>query len=103
MAILNRDDFFSRIQTVIGDDTSDDAMSFVEDMTDTYNEMESRANESGEDWERRYHELDESWKKKYKHRFFSGNGRSNPGNEPEVDPDGTDNRGETITINDLFK
>lgn len=102
MAILNRDDFFSRIQAVIGSDTSDNAMAFVEDMTDTYNDMESRATESGDDWEKRYHELDESWKKKYKHRFFSGNGRSNPGNEPP-ETDDPDTRAETITFGDLFK
>lgn len=102
MAILSRDDFFSRIQTVLGDNTSDESISFIEDMTDTYNDMETRANGDGIDWEQRYHDLDESWKQKYRHRFFSGNGVSNIGNgTPSSDPD--PDRGRTITINDLFK
>lgn len=102
MAILSRDDFFSRIQTMVGDNTSDESIAFIEDMTDTYNDMENRANGDGVDWEQRYHDLDESWKQKYRHRFFSGNGASNIGNAP-IEPDENPDRGRTITINDLFR
>lgn len=99
MAVLNREDFFSRLQSAVGTDTSDESISFIEDMTDTYNDLESRANGDGTDWEKKYKELDESWKQKYRHRFFSGNGRSNTDiiEEPE------DNNPETISFNDLFK
>ena len=72
MAVLTRDEFFDRVQAVAGTDTSDDTLTFIEDMTDTYNSLEERANADGDDWERRYHELDESWKEKYKKRFFTG-------------------------------
>lgn len=103
MAILSRDDFFSRIQGRIGEDTSDEAISFVEDMTDTFNDMEQRANGDGVDWEQRYHELDESWKKKYSHRFFSAGGVSNIGNEPQTAGTTDDDRSaEKITFKDLF-
>ena len=102
MAILSRDDFFSRLQTMVGDNTSDESIAFIEDMTDTYNDMENRANGDGVDWEQRYHDLDESWKQKYRHRFFSGNGASNIGNAPN-EPEDNPDRGRTITINDLFK
>lgn len=98
MAILNRDEFFSRIHEQVGTDTSDTSISFVEDMTDTYNSLESRANGDGEDWEKKYHDLDESWKKKYRHRFFNGGDRSVPDDREE-----TETRKEDITIDELFK
>ena len=99
MAVLNREDFFSRLQDAIGTDTSDETISLIEDMTDTYNDLEAKANGDGTDWEKKYKELDESWKQKYRHRFFSGNGKSNMTlpNEPEED------NSETISFNDLFK
>ena len=103
MAILNRDDYFARLQTIVGDNTSDESIQFIEDMTDTYNDMETRANGDGVDWEQRYHELDESWKQKYRHRFFSGNGASNIGNGNSTDNSDFEERSKTITINDLFK
>lgn len=99
MAILDRDTFFNRLQERIGEDTSDESIAFVEDMTDTYNDLENRANGDGIDWEQRYKDLDESWKKKYQHRFFSAGGVSNQGNEPDPDPE---DRATKITFKDLF-
>ena len=72
MAVLTRDEFFDRVQKIAGTDTSDDTLTFIEDMTDTYNNLEDKANVDGADWEKRYRELDESWKEKYKRRFFTG-------------------------------
>lgn len=104
MAVLNKEDFFTRINGIIGTDTSDDAIGFIEDMTDTYNDMEHRAQSDGEDWEKRYHELDESWKKRYKSRFFSGGGgRSNlPGFDADADED-KETVNANITIDELFE
>lgn len=72
MAILTRDEFFDRVQKIVGTDTTDESLTFIEDMTDTYNSLEEKANGDGADWEQRYKALDESWKEKYKKRFFSG-------------------------------
>lgn len=74
MAVLTRDEFFDRVQKIVGTDTSDDSLTFIEDMTDTYNNLDEKANGDGTDWEQRYKDLDESWKEKYKKRFFSGGG-----------------------------
>lgn len=100
MAILKRDEFFSRLETRLGDDTSDESISFLEDMTDTYNDLESRANNStNTEWEQKYNELNETWKKRYRHRFFSGDNRGFKG-EPDEPDDDCDNE---ITIDKLFK
>ena len=102
MAVLARDDFFTRLQERVGTATSDEDIAFIEDMTDTFNDLENRANGDGIDWEQRYHELDESWKQKYKHRFFSG-GVSNIPNTPTQEEEDAQNRASSITFNDLFK
>ena len=97
MAVLNRDDFFARINKIIGTDSSDESISFVEDMTDTYNSLEKSANGDGVNWEEKYHELDNSWKKKYQNRFFSGSSTTFPqGDNPPEPPKET-------KIEDLFK
>jgi hypothetical protein len=72
MAVLSRDEFFDRVQKIVGTDTTDESLTFIEDMTDTYNSLDEKANGDGTDWEQRYKDLDESWKEKYKKRFFSG-------------------------------
>ena len=97
MAVLTRDEFFDRVQRVAGTDTSDDTLTFIEDMTDTYNSLEERANGDGNDWEQRYHELDESWKEKYKKRFFSG------GASRVVEEVKEDKKDEVVDYNDLFE
>lgn len=100
MSVLSRDDFFNRVQSVAGTDTSDETLAFIEDMTDTYNDLESKSNGDGVDWEQRYHELDESWKAKYKQRFFSGGGSARITQEEHTEQD---NRAEEIGYDDLFK
>lgn len=100
MAVLNRDDFFARLHSKLAEDTSEDGIAFLEDMTDTYDDLERRANGDGIDWESRYHDLDESWKKRYRHRFFTGSG-GNP-SYPESAPDDNEYDPNRITINDLF-
>jgi hypothetical protein len=97
MAVLSKEDYFSRLQSVVGTDNSDSAIALIEDMTDTYNDLESRAKGDGVDWEKKYKELDESWKARYKHRFFSGDVSNVPG-DPEPTPEPKD-----VTIDDLFK
>lgn len=101
MSILSREDFFARLQERLAEDTSDDGISFLEDMTDTYNDMENRAKGDGTDWEKKYKELDESWKKRYRHRFFSGGDRGVPESVTTVEETEEYNPDE-VTVEDLF-
>lgn len=100
MAILSRDEFFARLHDRIGEDSSDDTITFLEDMTDTYNDLERRARGDGEDWEKRYRDLDEAWKRRYRHRFFSGGDRAEEFKETDeteiLDP-------EDVSVDDLFE
>lgn len=72
MAVLSKEEFMNRLQERIGEDTSDEAMTFIEDMTDTFNDMESRSSGNNDsEWKQKYDEMDKSWRKKYKDRFFN--------------------------------
>lgn len=67
MAIISKDELMNRLNTFLGEDTTDETLSFIEDVTDTIEDYESK---SGTDWEKRYNDLDNEWRKKYRERFF---------------------------------
>lgn len=98
MPVLDRETYFNKLHERIGTDNSDEAISFLEDMTDTYNELEKKSRGNGEDWERKYHELDESWKQKYRHRFMNSDG-----GYPSPLEDKKEEEKKEVTFNDLFK
>lgn len=77
MAVRTRDEILAAIRSRLGDDTSDDALTIIEDIDDTLKDYETRA---GEDWKGKYDELDAQWRKRYRDRFFqkSDNGGTNP-------------------------
>ena len=62
MAILSREEYFNRLQDYIGEDSSDKAITLVEDMTDTYNSFADRKDD-GDEWKKKYEENDRSKEK----------------------------------------
>lgn len=100
MAVLNKDTFFSKLHERVGTDTSEESLSFLEDMSDTYNDLESRANGDGVDWEKKYNELDASWRARYRHRFFSGDAGTPNTNNPDHNTEEYDP--ENVGFDDLF-
>lgn len=95
MAVLSKEDFLSRINERIGDDNSDEAIAFMEDMSDTYEDMANKITDST-DWKKKYEENDKAWRDKYKERFISSH------NEDE-DLSGNDDTPLPKTFDDLFK
>lgn len=61
---LTKEQLLESIKNKFADDTSDETLKFIEDLTDTINDMDS-----GE-WENKYKENDAMWRQKYKERFF---------------------------------
>ena len=103
MAVLSKDDFFKLIKSKVGDDTSDEALKFIEDITDTYNDLSNSSNGDGEDWQKRYEENDKMWRTKYKERFFGGTDETQSIIEPKPETkDPEIEKAETIKIDDLF-
>lgn len=66
MSVKTVDEIMEKIRERIGKDDSDEAIEFIEDISDTF---ESFLNT--EDWKTKYEENDKKWRKKYRDRFFS--------------------------------
>lgn len=82
MAILSREELQSKLQERFGESENDDDISFVEDITDTFNNFDSN------DQSTRISELETQLaeqKKKYRDRFFSNNSESHEQHEDYKD------------------
>lgn len=101
MAILSKDDFMKRLQERVGDDTSDEALTFIEDMTDTFNDLETKSSGNNEEWKTKYNELDKTWREKYQARFF--NSETTPADVKDEQEDDVKDDAEEKTFNDLFE
>ena len=97
MAVRTREEILESIRARVGEQTDDETISFLEDVTDTLTDFETRANGNGEDWEQRYKDNDAEWRKKYTERFFS----NEPTNDPPIDPPNEPPKPKTFE--DLFK
>lgn len=93
MAIRSIEEIMSTVKARVGEDTSDEALAFVEDISDTLSSMQQN---SGEDWKRKYEENDAEWRAKYRDRFFNAEKvvEHDPDPEPEI---------KAKTYEDLFK
>ena len=72
MAVKTKEEILESIRSRVGDSTDDETLEFLEDVTDTLTDLETRASDST-DWKEKYDELDKSWREKYRERFFSSN------------------------------
>lgn len=70
MAVRTIDEILESIKTRVGDSTEDADIEFIEDVSDTLNDLKTKAS-GQEDWKTKYEENDKSWREKYKERFFS--------------------------------
>lgn len=98
MAVKTREEILESFRTRIGENPDDESISFLEDVTDTLNDFEARANSDGTDWKSKYEENDANWRKKYTERFFSDEPELTPKPDPKPELDNTPR-----TFSDLFK
>lgn len=66
MAVKTVDEIMKKVRERIGEDDSDEAIEFIEDISDTF---ESFLNT--EDWKTKFEENDKKWREKYRDRFFT--------------------------------
>lgn len=97
MAVRNKEEILEAIKTRVGEQTDDETISFLEDVSDTFTDLETRANDDGEDWKTKYEENDKMWRERYTARFFSKEPEPDPKPEPEPEPE------VKKTFSDLFK
>lgn len=80
MAVKTREEILEEVKTRIGEQTDDETIAFLEDVTDTLTDLETKAKGDGTDWKTKYEENDTKWRKKYTERFYS----SDPNNDQEL-------------------
>lgn len=85
MAVRNKDEILASIQTRLGEQTDDESIAFLEDITDTLNDLETRAQGDGTDWRAKYEQNDADWRKKYTERFYNKPPEDPPETPPEDD------------------
>lgn len=98
MAVKTAEELMESVRSRLGDDQSDEALALLEDISDTYGDMQSRAT-GGEDWKKKYETNDAEWRQKYRDRFFN---KSNDNNPDETD-DGGGTPNKPLTFDELFK
>lgn len=92
MSVKTVDEIMKKVREIIGEDDSDEAIEFIEDISDTF---ESFSN--AEDWKTKYEENDKKWREKYRDRFFTSK------EELEVDDIEEPDEKEKKKFEDLFE
>lgn len=98
MSVKTKEEILASIRDRFAEDTSDETISFIEDVTDTLSDLESRANGDGIDWKAKATEIDNTWREKYKARFFSASK-----DDPEDDESEIPEEVKPMKYEDLFK
>lgn len=96
MSVRTKDEIMKFIKDRTQDDTSDETLAFIEDVNDTFNDYDSKLNDST-DWKQKYEDNDKQWREKYRDRFFSGDDNNN-----DTDNHESDENEEPKTFTDLF-
>lgn len=100
MAVRTINEILESVKTRVGDSTEDADIKFIEDVSDTLNDLKTKAS-GQEDWKAKYEENDKTWREKYKERFFSTEENEKDELEDNKDIEMKDEKPKTFA--DLFK
>lgn len=78
MGVKTREEILAEVKARVGEQTDDETIAFLEDITDTFSDLETKAKGDGTDWKAKYEENDEEWRKKYTERFYSSDPNTGP-------------------------
>lgn len=84
MAVKTRDELMETIKARLGEQTDDETISFLEDVSDTLTDLESKTKDAT-DWKTKYEENDKQWRNKYKERFFNNEGNNDDDKDDDLD------------------
>ena len=102
MAVLTREDYLERLNTLVGEDNSDEALQIIEDFTDTFDNLGTQNdNNDNENWKQKYEELDATWRQKYRDRFM--NSQTTEEDVIEDQEDNVEYDGELKEYDELFE
>ena len=98
--VRTKEEILEAIKGRIGDDSSDETIAFLEDITDTLNDYDNKT-KTETDWKAKYEENDKEWRKRYTDRFF--NNEEDSGSKGSDETDEIEEPEEPTTFEDLFK
>ena len=102
MAVLTREDYLERLNTLVGEDNSDEALQIIEDFTDTFDNLGTQNdNNDNENWKQKYEELDATWRQKYRDRFM--NSQTTEEDVIKEQEDNVETDGELKEYDELFE
>lgn len=84
MAIKTREEILNSISSIIGENTDDNSIELIEDITDTLTDFENKTKDNT-NWKEKYENNDKEWRERYKQRFYS-NDEPTPTPTPTPDP-----------------
>lgn len=98
MSVVSKESLLERIRDMTGVENaeSDESISLLEDLSDTFEDLSSQVLQAG-DYKRKYEENDAEWRKRYHDRFFS------VVDETMIKEDDKDDDVEKKTYESLFK
>lgn len=107
--VLKREEIMEQVKGIIGENTDDASLKFLEDLSDTFNDYDEKVKGDGEDWKAKFEENDKQWRQKYQERFFSGStddegksGKKDDPLEPSKLPEEEVDENEPVHFEDLF-
>lgn len=98
MPFVNKEEMLNKIRGILPDDTTDESLSLIGDISDTYDEYETKV-KGNTDWKQKYEENDKNWREKYRDRFYNGNKNKD---EEEVFENDEDQEVKIKSYSDLF-
>lgn len=101
MAVRTIEEITKALTNILGEDTSDEAIALLEDVSDTLNDYNQRITDNG-DWQKKYETNDADWRKKYRDRFM---GKVDESADDKLVPPTDDEpvSKEKLTFDSLFK
>ena len=101
MAVLTREQFMEKLNTLTDGKTDDATLSMIQDFSDTFKSLEEKEDVEAVqgDYEAKLKSLDETWRNKYRDAFFNGAEEKKDEEEEEEEEE----KEEPHKYEDLFK
>lgn len=109
MAVLSREELLNAVNSILKDNNSDEALSFIENITETYDKISEQNNTNEiEKLREEIKTTDAKWRERYKARFFNSNTNNDDTDindipVPKDDKSEDEEHAESVDFTDLFK
>ena len=101
MAVKKINEILESYKELYSENEGEKDIEFLEDITDTLNDYETRVSDST-NWKEKYETNDAEWKKRYRDRFFGGESDESEDSDDSENQD-SEEQNEPKTYEDLFK